>query len=195
MASLLHLTEYRSTQTEVQEKKIAIDEQISIFKSISLIFYIAIVVNILLVVYLLCYVRAPKMIQANIGVHQNFFSHRTRLKNTMADQSLYRDSDLQNLAFEIEENEYCLLEDPYNSQERLFSNGKVLLVSPPHVIYKGYYFDSSTKTAIIEVEDSNTQLFIREKQKFYSGTALLLKIKKEEIVWKWQGNIYVTKIG
>ena len=191
MASLLHLTESRNTKNEAQEKKRIINEQISIFKSISAIFYVAIGASFLFILYL-CFVNAPKLSGANTKALQILSEHS--MANTVSEKIAHSDIDLQNLALEIEENENCLLKDPYVSQEHIIANSRALSVTPPRVIYKGYYFDTS-KIAIIEVAGSNTQIFIKEKQKFYSGTAMLLKIKKEEIVWRWHGNLYVTKIG
>ncbi len=191
MASLLHLTESRNVQREIQEKKRIVNEQISIFKSISTIFYIAIGASFLCIVYILCFINTPNL--SGLKTHQSSSIHP---KQDIASIKTIEDNTiLQNLALEIEENETCLLKDPHISQEKLLSNGRAIYASPPHVSYKGYYFDASTKTAIIEVANSTTQLFIKEKQKFYSGTALLIKITKEEIIWKWQGNLYVTKIG
>lgn len=193
MASLLHLTENRNIQNEFQKKKRNVNEQISIFKSISFIFYVSIAAVALTVIYLMCFVSVPALSGINAETLQNV--HEQSELNVKTDKVIQNDN-LQALALEIEENENCLLKDPYTPEDKLItSDGKALLVSPPRITYKGYYIDSSTKTAIIEITDSNTQLFLEEKQSFYSGTAVLIKIKKEEIIWRWHGNLYITKIG
>ena len=191
MASLLHLTENRNIQMELQNRKNITVEQISIFKFISALCCAAIIAMVFFCLWLLCFTSTPDVTEPN------FAPARVAPKKQDSGNDLGKldKANLENLALELEENEGQLLSDPNYSGELLAPGGGAIQVLPPQVRYKGYYLDQKTKNAIIEVAGSTDQITLQEKQKFYSGTAQLMKINKEEIIWKWQGKIYITKIG
>ena len=190
MQSLLHLTENRDVHRELQDRKNIMTEQISIFKFISAHCFVAILGLVSFSLWLICFCTTPTVTEPNFAPH---LSQRKEQERT--DLAKSSKANLENLAFELEENEEQLLRDPNFESELLVQGGNAIQVLPPQVRYKGYYFDQKTKSAIVEVADSTEQIILQEKQKFYSGTAQLMKINKEEIIWKWQGKIYITKIG
>ena len=191
MASLLHLTENRNIHRELQDRKNITAEQISIFKFISTLCCVAITALVLFCLWLLCFCPTPTVPEPDFAPVQ--VPHK--VQDGGNDLSKLEKANLENLALELEESEGQLLCDPNCDGELLAQGGSAIQVLPPQVRYKGYYFGQKTKNAIVEVSDSKDQIILQEKQKFYSGTAQLIKINKEEIIWKWQGKIYITKIG